>query len=98
MGPTIFSGFVAPCIVREVTAAESAGAVGAPCWLVSSPVFFWYYRGLCSPCFCLWCYTGAAVGVVVSAAATVVSRSSPVVVVAFGSSPSIVVEFGSAGC
>ena len=39
VGPTIFSGFVAPYIVREVPAAKSAGAVGAPCWLVSSPVF-----------------------------------------------------------
>ena len=39
VGPTIFSVFVAPYIVREVTEAESAGAVGAPCWLVSSPVF-----------------------------------------------------------
>ena len=39
VGPKIFSGFVAPYIVREVPAAESAGAVGAPCWLVSSPVF-----------------------------------------------------------
>ena len=39
VGPKIFSGFVAPYIVREVPAAESAGAVGAPCWLVSSSVF-----------------------------------------------------------
>ena len=39
VGPTIFSGFVAPYIVREVPAAESAGAVGSPCCLVSSPVF-----------------------------------------------------------
>ena len=39
VGPTIFCGFVAPYVVREVPAAESAGAVGAPCWLVSSPVF-----------------------------------------------------------
>ena len=39
VGPTIFSGFVDPYIVREVHAAESDGAVGAPCWLVSSPVF-----------------------------------------------------------
>ena len=38
VGPTIFSGFVAPYIVREVPAAESAGAVGAPCWLVASSV------------------------------------------------------------
>ena len=38
MGPTIFCGFVAPYVVREVPAAESAGAVGAPCWLVASPV------------------------------------------------------------
>ena len=37
--PTIFGGFTAPDIVREVPADESAGAVGAPCWLVSSPVF-----------------------------------------------------------
>ena len=39
VGPTIFSGFVAPYIVREIPAVESAGAVGAPCWFVSSPVF-----------------------------------------------------------
>ena len=39
VGPTIFSGFVAPYIVREVPATESAGAVGSPCWLVSSPIF-----------------------------------------------------------
>ena len=39
VGPTIFSGFFAPYIVREVPAAESTGDVGAPCWLVSSPVF-----------------------------------------------------------
>ena len=39
VGPTIFRGFVAPYIVREVPAAESARDVGAPCWLVSSPVF-----------------------------------------------------------
>ena len=39
VGPTIFCGFVAPYVVREVPAAESAGAVGAPCWLVSSPFF-----------------------------------------------------------
>ena len=39
VGPTIFSGFVSPYIVREIPAAESAGAVGAPCWLVYSPVF-----------------------------------------------------------
>ena len=37
--PTIFCGFIAPDVVREVPAAESAGAVGAPCWLISSPVF-----------------------------------------------------------
>ena len=97
VGPTIFCGFVAPYVVREVPAAESAGDVGAPCWLVSSPVFCWYYRGLCGPCFCLWCYTGAAVGVVVAADAMVVTRSSPVVV-AFGSSPLLVVEIGSSGC
>ena len=39
VGPTIFSSFVAPYIFREVSAAEYDGAVGAPCWLVSSPVF-----------------------------------------------------------
>ena len=39
VGPKIFSGFVAPYIVREVPTAESNGDVGAPCWLVSSPVF-----------------------------------------------------------
>ena len=39
VGPTTFFGFVAPYVVREVPAAESTGAVGAPCWLVSSPVF-----------------------------------------------------------
>ena len=39
VGPTIFCGFVAPYVVREFPAAESAGDVGAPCWLVSSPVF-----------------------------------------------------------
>ena len=37
--PTIFCGFIAPDVVREVSAAESAGAIGALCWLVSSPVF-----------------------------------------------------------
>ena len=36
--PKIFGGFIAPDVVREVPAAESAGAVGAPCWLVSSSV------------------------------------------------------------
>ena len=39
VGPTIFSRFVSPYIFREVPESESAGAVGAPCWLVSSPVF-----------------------------------------------------------
>ena len=39
VGPTIFCGFVAPYVVREVPAAGSAGSVGVPCWLVSSPVF-----------------------------------------------------------
>ena len=39
VGPTIFCGFVAPYVFREVPVAESAGAIGAPCWLVSSPVF-----------------------------------------------------------
>ena len=97
VGPTIFCGFIAPYVVREVPAAGSAGDVGAPCWLVSSPVFCWYYRSLCGPCFFLWCYTGDTVGVVVAAAAMIVLRSSPVVV-AFGTSPSLVVEFGSAGC
>ena len=36
--PTIFGGFIAPDVVREVPADEYAGAVGAPCWLVASPV------------------------------------------------------------
>ena len=36
--PTIFGGFIAPGVVREVPVAESAGAVGAPCWLVASSV------------------------------------------------------------
>ena len=36
--PTIFGGFIAPDVVREVPAAESAGAVGAPCWMVASSV------------------------------------------------------------
>ena len=44
------------------------------------PRFCWYYRGLCGPCFCLWCYASADVGVVADADATVVSRSLPVVV------------------
>ena len=39
VGPTIFCGFVAPYVVREVPAAESALAIGSPSWLVSSPVF-----------------------------------------------------------
>ena len=39
VGPTIFSGLFATYIVREVPAAESNGDVGAPCWLVSSPIF-----------------------------------------------------------
>ena len=39
VGPTIFCGFVAPYVVREVPVAEFAGSVGAPYWLVSSPVF-----------------------------------------------------------
>ena len=38
VGPTIFCGFIAPYFVRDVPAAESAGAVGAPCWLVTSSV------------------------------------------------------------
>ena len=38
MRPTIFGGFIAPGVVREVPVAESAGAVGAPCWLVASSV------------------------------------------------------------
>ena len=36
--PKIFGSFIAPDVVREVPAAEPAGAVGAPCWLVASPV------------------------------------------------------------
>ena len=36
--PTIFGGFIDPDSVRDVPAAESAGAVGAPCWLVASSV------------------------------------------------------------
>ena len=36
--PTIFGGFIAPNIAREVPAAESTGAIGAPCCLVASPV------------------------------------------------------------
>ena len=31
VGPTIFCSFVAPYVIREVPADESAGAVGAPC-------------------------------------------------------------------
>ena len=96
VGPTIICGFVAPYVFREVPAVESAGDVGAPCWLVSSPIFAGITAAFAA-LFCLWCYTGAGVGVVVAADATVVPRSSPVVV-AFRSLPSIVVEFGSAGC
>ena len=36
--PTIFGGLISPDVVREVPVAESAGAVGAPCWLVASSV------------------------------------------------------------
>ena len=35
--PTIFDGFIAPEVVGEVPAAEYAGAVGAPLWLVAPP-------------------------------------------------------------
>ena len=35
---TIFGGLIAPDVVREVPVTESAGAVGALCWLVASPV------------------------------------------------------------
>ena len=38
MCPTMFGGFFAPDVVREVPTAESSGAVGAPCWLVASSV------------------------------------------------------------
>ena len=38
VGPTIFVGFIAPDVFREVPEAESSGAVGAPCWLFASPV------------------------------------------------------------
>ena len=82
----------AKVIVREVPAAESAGYFGTPCWLVMLvlPRLLW-------PFFCLWCYSGATVGVVVAAATTVALHSSPVVV-EFGSSPSLVAVFGSYGC
>ena len=36
--PTIFGGFIAPDVVGEVPASESAGSIGAPCWLVASSV------------------------------------------------------------
>ena len=29
---TLFGGFIAPDVVREVPVAEFSGAVGAPCW------------------------------------------------------------------
>ena len=97
--PQIFFGFIAPDVVREAPAAESTGAVGAPCWLVASPVpvYAGITADLAALVFCLWGYSGAAVGVVVAAASTVALRSFPVAV-AFGSSPSLVAGFGSTGC
>ena len=38
MRPTILVCFIAPDFVRDVLAVESAGAVGAPCWLVAPPI------------------------------------------------------------
>ena len=86
MCPTMFGGFFAPDVVREVPTAESDRAVGAPCWLVVSsvPVYAVITAALAA-LFYLWCYSGAAVGSVVAAAAAVALRSLPVAV-AFGSS------------
>ena len=59
--PIIFGGFIAPDVVREVPVAESSGAVGAPCWLVSSPVFAGITVALADLVFSLvllWCFCG----------------------------------------
>ena len=98
VSPTILGCFIDPDVFREVPADVSAGAVGAPCWLVATyvPVYAGITAALAA-LFYLWCYYGAAVGSVVADAATVALRSFPVAV-AFGSLPSLVAGFGSAGC